>query len=375
MHKPVVKFEGAYGRRTARGFEIIFPNIKATPEPLHTHDNERALRYAIADTFDRQCDISFPQRSRTQVHTNDQGDLYSVQTFYGTLLTAYNPHRAICLRPEVLWNLFAHEVGRYVNLHGKECAHLFTKTPETKTTLLIPYEPGEDWCDIVLRYRPLFDGHISPDVLQVLLPRFSTTDTESEVVTLLTFMDTVSQWYDYGMYCCGFPRILLAGTDDDWKLLRRNVYAIGEMIPGLTHYVAALGSVLRRILDTVRNAEVDPEFWGSMFRYESNSSPPELDGWISAFIAFKRKSRGQGIEEADAVLRDPKEFNWEDTWSGYQRPLRFGDAPRGLNFTNFSVERGDGSTGKLVMVSGAIGTEIDGEYLTPRLGFGVGSVQ
>ena len=373
---PAVKFEGAYGLATADGFVITFPNVTPTDKKLHECDNHDALRRLVYERTDKWPSRSDPSpmvyRSRSKVYDDSEYGGKVQSLFYNMILTAYNPHHSVCLRPEVLWQLIVHEVGTYVQQNADACAHFFTDKPNEQQKLAVLMFPGDVWEQVILRFRSIFNERIDAKVLNAFLPKFSTTDQEAEVATLLTFMDTVSKWYSYGaMYCCGFPKILVAGTVKDWKLLLSSATVLSTMFDGLRYYFADLIGVVRTIVTTLESGDVDPEFWGSMFRYHSNSCPPILDGWLSAFIAFRRGStngeeRGCPVK---ATLREPHEFHWRDLWRR-EKTLWFDEVPKGLNYADLTVTTPGQQEQKFLLIGGVLGSDFD-EYLTPRLGIAV----
>jgi hypothetical protein len=372
----VVKFEGAYGEVTEGGFEISFPNVEPTEKKLVTCDNLSGVTRSVTDWKGtrRFTDDNVVYRSRKSVLSESRYGGGVSGLFFGSMLTAYNPHHAVCLRPEVLWQLIANQVGIYVLQNADACAHFFTKNPDTKEHLEVEMDPTESWGQMILKFRAMFDERIAADVLQAFLPKFSTTDHEAEVTTLLTFMETVSPWYSYGaLYCCGFPKILIAGKLSDWKKMVTAVTTLSTMFDGLRYYFSDLIGVLQEIVQTLESRNVEAEFWGSMFRYHSNSSAPVLDGWLSAFVAFRRVQADEKSRKAENELRAPQEFNWRDQWRR-ANTIDFEDLPQGLNFVDFKLRiLPTNSESNFVLMGGVIGSEME-PYLTPRLGFAVVAV-
>src|SRR3989338_237673 len=377
---PTVKFEGAYGLATADGFVVTFPNVTLTDKKLHECDNDDGLRRLVYERTNKWPSRNDPSpvvyRSRSKVYAADEYGGRVQSLFYNTLLTAYNPHHSVCLRPEVLWQLIVHEVGTYVQQNADACAHFFTDKPDEQQKLEVMMFPGDAWEQVILRFRPIFDERIDAKVLNAFLPKFSTTDQEAEVATLLTFMDAASKWYSYGaLYFCGFPKILVACTVKDWKLLLASATVLSTMFEGLRYYFADLVGVVRTIVMTLERGDIDSEFWGSMFRYHSNSCPPILDGWLSAFIAFRREPKNWDARDraTKATLRKPQEFHWRDQWRR-EETLYFSQVPKGLNYANLTVATPGQPDQKFLLVGGVLGADFD-EYLTPRLGVAVATAQ
>lgn len=371
-----VKFEGAYGERSALGFVVNFPNVSPSEYAPKRADNADALGRMISGRLDSPYRrYALVHRSRTSgvwvpnkwTSENERGGVNLQGHFFDAAREAYNPHVPFALRPEVVWQIIAHEVGQYVKANAKTYSHYFTRNPEDKISLVVPHIG--DWSQILLRFRTLLAEHMDPCVPEMFLPRFSTSDVESDVVTTLAFMDTVSEWYTYGSaYCCGFPRILIAGTLDDWKLIVKTIGHLSYWFEPLKPYFGDLELVLGEVVATIDTGHVDPPFWGSMFRHYSNSSPPKLDGWLSALALYRATSSGM-------IMRDPDEFHWKRNWLRQpDRPLYFDYRPVGLNFVNFSVQPEIGPSIPHLLVGGVIGSEMADGYLTPRVGYAIARI-
>ena len=371
MREPSVSYEGAYGAVVNEGFEISFPKVLPASKPLEAVDNitevlsnlhDRSIRTKRGVIIDAS---NVLYRSRKIAHANQDG---MSGLFWRSMLAAYNDHHPVALRPEVLWQIIMNQVGIYVRQNADECASYFTRTPSQQQSLNIAREHGESWEDTLLKMRPEFERHIEKSVLEAFLPKFTTSSAESEVATLLTFMDTVSMWYAYGvMPTCGFPKILLSGEPRDWVKLSEAVNGLSGMFAGLRYYFADLVDVLHDIITAVKTQHVNPEFWGSMFRYHSFSQIPAVDGWLSALIAYRVKIVNKRVE---FVLRG--DFNWRTQFARGSK-LEFREIPQGINFASVSFkEPAQGED--LLLMTGVLGSEFD-SYLTPRLGFVVAKVE
>ncbi len=343
------------GVRTDRGFEISFSAVNpGDVSKIETYDNVESLSQLLEKRVGKPGATEL-YRSRSVI----MGRESLRALFYHGMTYAYSSHYAVCLRPEVLWHLIAHEAGVYVNQHQDECAGFFTTDPTKKKEILIQMVEDDPWDARLSRFRGAFEPFIAADVLRTFLPRFSTTDAEAEVATLLTFADTVSPWYEYKgiMITCGFPKILLAGTVEDWKLLQSSAQALSDMFEGLRPFFSGLIQVIRSIVATVESGEVDEAFWGSMFKYRGASGPAWMDGWLTTFIAHMR---GEA-----ATLRT------SFAWGNRGDSLKMDDLCDGVNYVDMKVGLGGGQEQKWVLTSGILGVDLEDGFLTPRLGYAV----
>lgn len=344
------------GARVLRGFEITCPNVEPARREIHKVDNGKSLKGLITARSSVKT-VELLHRSRCDI--NSSWEFEKVEhLFYETMVRAYSDHYPVSLRPEVIWHLIAHEMGVYTNQNKDVCAAFFTDTPDKKKKLEIFVDFDQPIEVSLLRFRQEFEPNIASNVLQAFLPKFTTTDIEAETATLLTFMDTVSPWYEYSGFgvACGFPKILLEGTVEDWKLLHASVTRLHEMFEGFRPFLANLVDVVARIVATIETGDVDPDFWSSMFRYKGGSGQSFISGWLSSFIAY---TRGEPPE-----LRTS--FEWGEKGGVDMDSLR-----DGVNFADMPVTYGDGSVANWVLTSGILGTDYEEGYLVPRLGFAV----
>ncbi|MFF8842341.1 DUF4419 domain-containing protein [Streptomyces sp. NPDC015127] len=268
---------------------------------------------------------------------------------------SFTAHMPLSLSPDLFWYAVVHEVAVHVRLNADTYAGLFTDTPGHRQTITVrdDFAPLDWERSINLVQRPL-RARIGDDVADLFQPAFSTTTSADATAALVALMDAVSPYYRFRWESlCGIPRIRLEGTDRDWRLLAARVRELAEWFDGLRPWFTALHPVLDAIGATASGWGVDPEFWRSLYKWESASGGDRVTGWITAFFAHRytddgpcpRKSFGPGTtEEADFpshVSRVP--FRWE--------------TPAG--------------TVEMAFLGGVLGIERDGEWIRPRLGHAV----
>ena len=359
------KLPSLKGRMTDLGFEVLCPDLGPADREdgeLQTYDTSADL-LALVNRRSGKEDARLVYRSRSGMQAFYEPELGA--HFYRSMAMAYSWHLGVCLRPEVVWHLIAHEVGAYIGANKKECAHFFTSKPGEKQKLLVFIEENDSWEAVIPKFRTEFAKHVPEEVLHTFLPTFSTSDAESEAATMLTFMDSVSPWFEFGGFqiACGFPSILLAGTAQDWKLLRAHVGGLMGMFEGLRSYLQGAWSVLLTINETFDSGVVDQTFWHSMFRYQSGSGDPTMTGWLSSLVAYMATHEGKKIRTS---------FEWGPE-TNYVNMERLTD---GVNYADLTVYVGDESGPKTdyTLVSGVLGSEITDERVVPRLGFAVAEV-
>ncbi|MFE9451996.1 DUF4419 domain-containing protein [Streptomyces sp. NPDC006739] len=139
----------------------------------------------------------------------------------------------------------------------------------------------------------------------------------------------------------------------DWRLLAGRVRELEGWFEGLRPWFAALHPVLDSISAAASGWGIDQKFWRSLYKWESASGGDRVTGWITAFFAHRytdegplpKQSFGPGTTEVEdfpsRVSRVP--FRWE--------------TPTG--------------TRAMAFLGGVLGTERDGEWIRPCLGYAV----
>ncbi len=289
----------------------------------------------------------------------------STSKFFTAAHNAFDLHANFTLRPEVVWYMIVHEVAICVKQNSKQYAHLFTKSPDKKVLLevidnsLIYGSEENNWDDTIEMFRQKLSEHISPLVLSLFLTKFSTSDKESDLATLLAFMDTVSSYYKYQVNTlCGIPQIKIAGTRGDWMMLVYKVNELMTLFEPLKQYFVELKSVLQTICDTLHGEVIEADFWKSFYKFKESSGSASVTGWINTFFAYLIHPMNNSL-----VLKS--DFQW-GIELGYKMDL----LPQHITSVDFNWNYYETDIA-MKFFAGIIGVENDNGFLTPRLGFGV----
>jgi hypothetical protein len=275
---------------------------------------------------------------------------------------SFAAHLPLSLSPDVLWCAVVHEVAVHVGLHAARYAGVFTDTPAHRQTIEVRDDsllgPDPDWSRSVrLVHEPLREK-LGTDVTELFLPRFSTTTPEDESSALVSLMAVVSPYYEFEwLSLCGIPRIRLEGEAADWRLLADRVRELGTWFDDLKPWVRALGPVLEEVAATAAGAPADMDFWGSLYKWRSQSGGPFVSGWITALFAHTQTPDGPRAKSGEDLRWDGRRFQ-ENAFPSHvsQLPFRW--------------RRPDG-TREMRFLAGVLGIDRDGDWIRPRLGHAV----
>ena len=222
-----------------------------------------------------------------------------------TIVTAYNQHHSLVLRPDDVWlciltqfNLFVNGEGRAEQLRSVFVAH------EGKKELVI-YGGGTrytaDYGDMAKQMTQLIEENIvDPSLRPWIIPNFTTTSDTDVVVSSVVMMATLQAYFDYRfVLLCGIPRVTLLGEKNDWEQIVHRIEKLKEYGPETTAWYRLLKPVVTRFARSFDEGEADStdnrEFWNRVAHWQGGGSGPSyLSGWITAFCAFDDKGRWLG---------------------------------------------------------------------------------
>lgn len=214
-----------------------------------------------------------------------QSNLYN-RGFVGLLSKAYSEHLPVAIAPHDIWIVLLSEVTKEVAEHAEQYRSLFTQSQEKQLLTVMSgsmtHMPMEQ-LSTVLSQHVQFNS-------DVLFPEFSTQTPIVKEVIQAIFCDMASPYYDYGMFCCGIPRIELLGTVEDWKLLQQSWLEILTVFnsPAMHQYSKKITPILEQFVQAAQN-NVNLDFWKNIFTQENVGSGGDLtiDGWITDLFMTK----------------------------------------------------------------------------------------
>ena len=159
--------------------------------------------------------------------------------------------------------------------------------------------------------------------IDLFLPSFSTTGPVERAAAEVVLLDAMQSYFDYQFRTmCGIPAITLEGTQEDWKALAERVQGFKEF--GLGSWLKVLAPILRQFV-RASQGNVDPTFWRSIYKFNSQSGGPVITGWITAFFPYLKDQPNRTSHRAipDSYRRQEERFGG-DALSGRQAHRRVG---------------------------------------------------
>ena len=216
----------------------------------------------------------------------------------GAMLTAYNDHHAIVLKPDSFWQAILTQFGFYVTANSEQ---LRDRLVDFKGKIDLEIVAIGDYADFANRMvdEKLAKNIKDTSIADWLIPNFTTTTPTDRVTACVSVMSAMQNFFSYFLGAmCGLPEVTLLGEVSDWEILRAKIDRLLEFEIEGHSYMQKWHTLLAQVLDKlVESASGSPDlnFWETVIKHEpSGSGPGYFTGWMSTFNVFTSKGKWQG---------------------------------------------------------------------------------
>lgn len=223
--------------------------------------------------------------------------------FFNTVLRCYLDHRPLILSPDMIWLLIEQGFANHVNAHHEKLRSKFVDFDGKKTLSvavtgkksLTMYEQMLDlkWDSIIQQFPLQIAEYTGKELINTLTADFSTTGATEKVVSEVTIMKAMENYFDYEVLLlgCGIPEITLLGTTEDWEKILEKTKSLAKY--DLKWWVNDLEPILEQFVLASQN-QIDTNFWQKMFKYHEGKAyktSPSFDGWLVHFYPYNDKGQ------------------------------------------------------------------------------------
>ncbi|KAJ7859106.1 hypothetical protein B0H13DRAFT_2075329 [Mycena leptocephala] len=287
--------------------------------------------------------------------------------FVDTIISAYNQHHALILRPDDVWITILTQFNFYVNAHAELLRANFVAHEGTKA-LTVSTASFDDFGRLAREMVSLIEKNIVDPTLRAwALPDFSTTTVNDTTVSSIVLMATLKAYFEHAYcdVCCGIPRVTLEGERRDWEKLLQRLEKLKEYGLETVAWYHLLVPVLSRFVTAFDNpnGKSNVEFWQNVAHFEPGGSGPSYySGWITAFCAFNDKGDWLGprlnpdIESSAA----PESLPASEFWKTYGGCAASGLTLDGTRFHKIDCDNVPPSYAEVdcSMTAGVVGTRV-----------------
>ncbi|VUC21600.1 unnamed protein product [Clonostachys rosea] len=273
---------------------------------------------------------------------------------------AYSYHHNLVLRPEDIWFAILTQFSFYVNANSEKLRSSFVAHEGKKGLVL--RDPGQADMGLMCRnMTKLIDENIVDKKLREwILPSFTTTTINDEVVAAVIMMGTLQRYFEYvfDCTCCGIPRVTLLGELSDWEDIQRRIEKLSEYGEEPSRFCELLRPILQYMILSFKTPE-DPavvDFWSKIIHHNSGSGMNSLTGWMVAFCFWD--------EKGNCLVKEPRYFG-DHSRSGSAPSIKiplhwveFDDVPCGFVSCPLTYINPDGDVISAKLTAGLAGFEM-----------------
>ena len=222
----------------------------------------------------------------------------------GTVLTAYNLHQNLQLRPDDVWITILAQLSLYVNGRAEELRSKIVKFDGRMQLIVRSQDYGAniqtaDFGSIIMQFLDLMSVNVKQaNLTDWFLPGFTTTTDTDKVSAAAMAMCSFQEYFAFrAEFTCGLPQITLLGSVEDWVELLDKVERLVEFdgqdkilseqwIPRLRMIVSNF------VLSAESGSSQNIDFWNQIVTHDTafGCTGPEdmFTGWLSTFSIFDK---------------------------------------------------------------------------------------
>ncbi|KAJ6545430.1 hypothetical protein B0H19DRAFT_1075743 [Mycena capillaripes] len=245
--------------------------------------------------------------------------------FVDTVISAYNNHYALVIRPDDVWLAIISQFSFYVNANAELMrANFVAHEGKKKLNIFGTWPP--DFGALAREMGEMIHKNVVDATLREwILPKFSTTTITDTTVGSILMMGTMKRYFDYEEDVeCGIPRMTLDGEREDWELVLHRLKKLKEYGLQTIAWYHLLVPVISRFVKAFDdpNSPENLDFWQRIVTDEEECcGSHEWSGWITAFCVFSTDGHWQGprLNTDRAQSLTPESLSSSQFWSSYTR--------------------------------------------------------
>ncbi|EAL72554.1 hypothetical protein DDB_G0270408 [Dictyostelium discoideum AX4] len=244
---------------------------------------------------------------------NENSKFIGCNSFFHSAIKAFSEHHHLNIRPDDIWMAILNNFSTFINKYAQDLRDKLVDFKEGKKLLMVETDypilkaPHDK---LTLEISKEIEKNIKdPSIRDWIIPNFSTTTQTDKVVFASALMSTVKSFFDFKCYTrCGLPSVTLFGTVDDWLNLKERIERLKEFDiiknknqeeeeegqevtnkPIMSEWVSMLHPIIDEFILTA-SGKPNIEWWSLIAKENAISGGPIINGWITVFSIFNKKS-------------------------------------------------------------------------------------
>ncbi|KAJ7291748.1 hypothetical protein C8J57DRAFT_1445202 [Mycena rebaudengoi] len=244
--------------------------------------------------------------------------------FVHTVISAYNQHHALILRPDDVWIAILTQFNFYINANAEILRANFVAHDGKRELELIVDEEHVSFETLAPLMVDLIEQNIvDPSLRAWALPDFTTTTLNDTIVSSIVLMASLKSYFEYSCdpCTCGIPRVTLEGEKRDWEKILERLEKLKEYGIKTIAWYHLLVPVISRFVKAFDDPSAlsNIKFWENVVRIDNGSGSIGYDGWITAFCVFDYRGRWLGTPLKDIEFSFPIEtLTAKEFWAIYR---------------------------------------------------------
>ncbi|KAL9953540.1 hypothetical protein ACROYT_G040971 [Oculina patagonica] len=234
-------------------------------------------------------------------------NIYSIRGtdcgLFSAVLTAYNNHWKLRTSPDDWWFSVIKRVASAIDRNAKKesVRNMFVDHEEKKTIEVIV----SDTSIYTVNYSWFFDQMAKgiqknvkvPEFVDGMTADFSTTTAVQKIVSQITLMYSVQEYFGYKLTLCGIPAVEMLGTEEDWNKLKSKLNVLQTLLEPIendlgleSEWWSLVENVFSELLATYQGRP-DREWWSHIMSYKdafASGDSSGYRGWITEFLEGKK---------------------------------------------------------------------------------------
>jgi len=206
-------------------------------------------------------------------HKNNNEKIFIAPTLPAPIIaihTAFMEHYHLVLSPSdfIIW--IGQALSHHVRANAEKLRYYFVNHEKKELIEIVRPElkigKNCDWSVIFPEFAEEIRKRIKLDFYDIVIDDTSVATSETRIVSQIALMDAMQHYFDYKVAeSCGFPKITLKGTVDDWKKLKSKVEKLEKMNKDdcllMGWWLKQLVPIVNKICEAGIDRKIDRNFW------------------------------------------------------------------------------------------------------------------